>query len=70
MTKQNFWFVILSACKCKKCPDLIDEYEFKIWPACCLVMEPQLGLYIVPLMENFGLGIVDACEGKKSTDSR
>ena len=42
MTKQNFCFVILAACKGKKCLGLIDEYEFTILPACYLVLEPQL----------------------------
>ena len=38
----NFWFVILAVCKCNKCPDLKDEHEFPIWPACYSVLEPQL----------------------------
>ena len=50
MTKQNFCFVILAACKGKKCLGLIDEYEFTILPACYLVLEPQLEVIdIIPL---------------------
>ena len=70
MTKQNFCFVILAACKGRICLNLIDVYDPRDGKLHAVLVVIPVVLYIVAIMtkQNFCFVILAACKGKKCLD--